>query len=218
MRIRLLLPLFAILLLLAPRSAQAEGLGGDPNPLFLALGGLKTPGIAFDIVGAAFARPHLEVFEEGNRMRLALRASFTSNLVTLGLHGLSIGSFFVGAFADDWKDAIGPVFLINAGCDIAIGVMGLVTGVDVLLARTTVDDIKGTPAGIGSTWTGIANLGMGTFGILWFAPMLITGLVGVSKMAVADAPATSRIALRLRPTVQATVVPGAGNLTLVGRF
>jgi len=214
-RASLLLALLASLFVLSPSTAKAS----DVNPLFLALGGLKTPGIAFDIVGAAFVRPHLETFESGSRMHRATRAAFASHLVSVGLHSLSIGSFFAGAFADDWEDAIGPVFLINAGADIVIGVMGLVTGIDILLAKSTVDGIKGTPGGIGSTWSGVVNIGMGTFGILWFAPMLIGGLIGVSEMAVVDDPRESRVALRARPPrIRATVVPSAGGLTVFGTF
>ncbi|MCO4773106.1 MAG: hypothetical protein KDA24_23935 [Deltaproteobacteria bacterium] len=214
MRIKLLLPLLAALFLVVPSTAKADV---DPNPLFLALGGLKTPGIAFDVVGAAFVRPHLEVFESGTRMHRATRAAFASHLVSVGLHSLSVGSFFAGAFADDWEDAIGPVFLINGVCDITIGIMGLVTGIDILLAKSTVD-VKGTEAGIGSTWSGVVNISMGLFGVAWFAPMLIGGLIGVSEMAVVD-PAEQRIALRARKVkVRAAVVPSVGGLAVVGRF
>lgn len=214
-RASLLLALAASLFVLAPNRAQAS----EVNPLFLALGGLKTPGIAFDVVGAAFVAPHLNTFESGSRMHRATRAAFASHLVSVGFHTLSIGSFFAGAFADDWEDAIGPVFLINAGSDIVIGVMGLVTGIDILLAKSTVPDIGGTAAGIGSTWSGVVNIGMGTFGILWFAPMLIGGLIGVAEMAVVDDPRASRIALRARgPQIRAALVPSAGGLTLTGTF
>ena len=60
-------PLLALVLaLLIPRAATA-----DINPVYLGLGVLKTPGVAFDVVGAAFVRPHLEVFESGSRMHRA---------------------------------------------------------------------------------------------------------------------------------------------------
>ncbi len=210
------LPLLTLLLALAlPRPAQA-----DINPVYLGLGLLKTPGIAFDVVGAAFVRPHLEVFDSGTRMHRATRAAFASHLVSLGLHSVAIGTFMVGAVVDeDWEDLIGPIFLINGATDLAIGVMGLVTGIDILMAKSTVD-IKGTPQGIGATWSGIVNISMGTFGILWFGPMLIGGMIGVAEMAAADPPAEdSRIALRARkPWVQATLTPTAGGLVISGRF
>ncbi len=210
------IPALTLALALAlPRPAQA-----DINPVFLGLGLLKTPGIAFDIVGASFIRPHLEVFETGSRMHRATRAAFASHIVSLGLHSVAIGTFMVGAVVDeDWDEAIGPVFLINGATDLAIGVMGLVTGVDILMAKSTVD-IKGTSEGIGATWSGIVNIGMGTFGVLWFGPMLIGGMVGLSEMSVADPPpADSRIALRARkPWVQAALTPTAGGLIVSGRF
>ena len=214
MRIKLLVPLLVSLFLLAPRPAAAD----DVNPVFLALGGLKVPGLAFDVVGAAFARPQLEVFESGSRMHRSVRAAFASHIVSLGLHTVSISAFVVGGVAD-WEEAIGPVFLINAACDIAIGVMGLLTGVDVLLAKQTVD-IKGSTSGIATSWSGVLNIAMGTFGILWFSPMLIGGIIGVSELAVAPTdPRESRIALRARPLrVRAAVLPSAGGLTVVGRF
>ncbi len=210
------LPVLTLLLALAlPRPAQA-----DINPVYLGLGLLKTPGIAFDVVGAAFVRPHIEVFDSGSRMHRATRAAFVSHLVSVGLHSVAIGTFVVGAVVDeDWEDMIGPIFLINGATDLAIGVMGLVTGVDILMAKSTVD-IKGTPEGIGATWSGIVNISMGTFGILWFGPMLIGGMIGVAEMAAADPPPEeSRIALRARkPWVQATLTPTAGGLVFSGRF
>lgn len=210
------LPLLALLLaLLLPRPAQA-----DINPVYLGLGLLKTPGIAFDVVGAAFVRPHLEVFDSGSRMHRATRAAFASHLVSLGLHSVSIGAFMVGAVVDeDWEDTVGPIFLINGIADISIGVMGLVTGIDILMAKSTVD-IQGTPQGIGATWSGIVNIAMGTFGILWFGPMLIGGMIGIAEMAVVDKrDEDSRIAVRLRPPpIKARLVPTAGGMVLTGTF
>lgn len=215
--VRRSLPLLTLLLALAlPRPAQA-----DINPVYLGLGLLKTPGIAFDVVGAAFVRPHLNVFESGSRMHRATRAAFASHLVSLGLHSVAIGTFMVGAVIDeDWEELIGPIFLINGATDLAIGVMGLVTGIDILMAKSTVPDIKGTQQGIGATWSGIVNISMGTFGILWFGPMLIGGMVGVAEMSAADPPdAGSRIALRARkPWIQATLTPTAGGMIVSGRF
>jgi hypothetical protein len=214
MRTKLLLPLVACLFLLSPRPAAAS----DVNPVFLALGGLKAPGLAFDIVGAAFARPQISLFEADSRMHRSVRAAFASHLVSLGLHTASIGAFVVGAVGD-WEEAIGPVFLINAGCDIAIGVMGLLTGVDILLAKQTVD-IKGTSSGIATSWSGVLNIAMGTFGILWFSPMLIGGVIGISELAALDPdPRIQRVALRARPPrIRAAVVPSPGGLTVLGTF
>ena len=210
------LPLLALVLaLLLPAPAKA-----DINPVYLGLGLLKVPGIAFDVVGAAFVRPHLTVFESGSRMHRATQAAFVSHLVSLGLHSVAIGSFMVGSVVDaDWEDTVGPVFLINGATDLAIGVMGLVTGVDILMAKSTVD-VRGTPEGIGASWSGIVNIAMGTFGILWFGPMLIGGMIGVAEMAAADPPPEdARIALRARkPWVQATLTPTAGGLVISGRF
>ena len=211
-----LLPLLALVLaLLVPRPAKA-----DINPVYLGLGLLKTPGIAFDVVGAAFARPHLDVYESGSRMHRATRAAFASHLVSLGLHSVAIGSFLVGSVIDeDWENTVGPIFLINGATDLAIGVMGLVTGIDILMAKSTVD-IKGTSQGIAATWSGILNIGMGTFGILWFGPMLIGGMIGVAEMAAADRPPDeSRVALRVRgPRVRARFTPTAGGFVLHGTF
>jgi|GEM_PF-2031850 len=213
MRIKLILPVVISLLLLAPKPAAAA----DVNPLFVGLGLLKTPGIAFDIVGAAFIGPQRGVFEDGTRMHRATRAAFTSHLVSLGLHTVSIGAFMVGAFGD-WEEATGPVFLINAVSDISIGVMGLITGIDILLAKSTVD-IQGSVQAISATWSGILNISMGTFGILWFAPMTIGGMIGIADLAVRAPPADSHIAMRLRgPSLRAAVIPSAGGLTVLGTF
>lgn len=214
MRLNLIIPLLFSLLLFTPKPAAAD----DVNPVFLALGGLKVPGLAFDIVGASFIGPHLNTFDAGSRMHRSTRAAFASHLVSLGLHTLSVGSFMVGGFAD-WKEAIGPIFLINAGADITIGVMGLLTGMDILLSKSTVN-INGEAEGLSATWSGVINIAMGTFGILWFSPMLIGGLIGVSEFAVAprDGP-ESRIAMRARrPHVRAALIPSPTGLTVVGVF
>lgn len=214
MKMKILTPLLFVLLLCAPKPAAAD----EVNPVFLALGGLKVPGIAFDIVGAGFLGPHLETFDTGSRMHRSTQAAFASHLVSLGLHTLSVGSFMAGAFAD-WEDAVGPVFLINAGADITIGVMGILTGLDILMSKSTVE-IKGQNEGVSATWSGVLNIAMGSFGVLWFSPMLIGGLVGVAKLAVAprDGP-ESRIALRVRrPQVWATLVPSPTGVTPTGIF
>lgn len=202
---RRLLPLLALVLLCsAPAAAKA-----DFNPIFFALGAAKLPGVAFDAVGAARVAPHLEGFE-GDALRNAGQASFTSNLVTLGLHSASIAAFFVGSFvAEDWEEVLAPVFLFNAGADLAIAVMGLVTGVDLLLQRNAAG-IEGTEAGAGATWSAAVNLTMGGFGAIWFLPMTIGGLIGASD-AFSLAPSTG-------PVRALVVLPQASGVTVAGTF
>ncbi len=202
---RRLLPLFAILLLSgAPSVAKA-----DFNPIFMALGAAKLPGVAFDAVGAARIAPHLELFE-GEALGNAARASFASNLVTLGLHTGSIAAFFVGAFVDeDWEEVMAPVFLFNAAADLSIAVMGLVTGVDLLLQRNAAG-IEDTELGVAATWSAAVNLTMGGFGALWFLPMTIGGLIGASD-AFSMAPSQG-------PVRALAVVPQPSGVLVVGRF
>lgn len=211
---RCLLPLLLALFLL-PQGAKAE-----TNGIFLALGGLKTPGIAFDVVGAAMLRPQMPSFADGSRIQTSARAAFASHLVTLGLHTVSIGALFV-AGATGGEELYGPMLLVNSGCDLAIGVMGVTTGLDLLFSKATAD-LKGTPEGVGVTWSGVLNIAMGTFGLLWFPPTLIAGIVSAEEWSMGPGPGDDRartIALRLRPPpLRATLAPTGAGLSFSGTF
>jgi len=173
------------------------------------LGSAKLPGVAFDIVAAVQVGPYLEVDGVPDGYTRAVKASFASNLVTLGLHTASIAGFYVGAFADD-EDALGGVLLLNAGCDLAIAVLGIATGVDLLIRREAAG-VMDTDPGFGATWSSVVNIVMGAFGGLWFTPMLIGGLVAADEMS------------SLMPVLQDKAVavwlePSPSSITLRGRF
>ncbi|MCP4873759.1 MAG: hypothetical protein GY898_34155 [Proteobacteria bacterium] len=167
--------------------------------MFFTLGVAKVPGIAFDIVGAARLGPRLAEFDNYTpELARAARLSFASNLVTLGLHGVSIGSFLIASFLDeDWEDLIVPTFGINAAADLASGVLGLVAGVDVILQRNAAG-LTGTPLGTAATWSGAINIAMGAFGVIWFLPMTIGFVVGASALA-SKMPTKSIKAIALVP-------------------
>lgn len=210
MPVRSLLALVAVVLALgttAPSTARAD----DFNPIFFTLGVAKLPGIAFDIVGAARLGPRLGEFDSYTpELALSARASFASNLVTLGLHSLSIGSFLVASFVDeDWEDVIVPVFGINAIADLAIGVLGLVTGIDVILQRNAAG-LTGTPLGTAATWSGAVNIAMGAFGVIWFLPMTIGFVVGASELAWTLPPKS--------PIKAIALVPNGAGAAIVGRW
>lgn len=204
---RRLLPvllLAATLGTLAPTTAKAEF-----NPLFFALGVAKVPGLAFDGVAAARLSPYLGQFPTEASERAA-QAAFVSNFVTLGLHGVSIGSFFVVSFLDlDVEEALVPSFLINGVADLSIAVLGLATGVELLLQRDAAG-IDGTEIGVGATWSAAVNIVMGGFGALWFLPMTVGALVGASDLfsALPDRSPVKALAL----------VPNGAGAALIGRF
>ncbi len=179
-----------------PSGAQAQ----DFRPVFIGLGSAKIPGIPFDFIAASRAEPYLD-WEGHEGLRNAIRASYISNLVTGGLHSLSVGSFMIAGFAED-DEAIPVALLINAGCDVAIAVMGLATGLDVLLNREPAN-VEGTDVEVGAKWTGWMNVVMGGFGALWFAPMVIAALVTAEEFVlgpVIEGPGRLALRLELLPT------------------
>jgi hypothetical protein len=204
---RRLLPFIALGLLLgvsAPGAARAEF-----HPIFFSLGVAKLPGVAFDAVGAARLQPYLGQFPTEASERAA-QSAYVSNLVTLGLHGVSIGGLWLVSFLDlDAEEAMAPSFLLNAVCDLTIAVMGLATGVELLLQRDAAG-IDGTEIGVGATWSAAVNITMGGFGALWFLPMTVGGLIGASE-AWASLPPRS-------PVRALAVVPQGAGAAVVGRF
>ncbi len=204
---RRLLPLLLVVsfVVLTPRAAKAEF-----NPLFFSLGVAKLPGVAFDIVGAARLGPHLGTFAEGG-MANAAQAGFASNLVTLGLHVVSIGSFWVVSFLDiDLEEAMAPSFMINAIADLTIGVLGIATGVDLLLQRNAAG-IAETDAGVGATWSAAVNLVMGGFGVIWFLPMTVGALLSAGE-------AWAGLPVHQERDFAIALVPNGAGAALVGRF
>ncbi len=130
--------------------------------------------------------------------------------MTLGLHGVSIGAFWVVSFLDlDLEDAMAPTFLLNGIADFTIAVMGLATGVELLLQRDA-SGIAGTEKGVGATWSAAVNIVMGGFGALWFLPMTIGGLVSAGE-AWASLPHRS-------PIKAIALVPQGAGVAVVGRF
>jgi len=208
-RRRLLVLVLAISFAL-PLGAAADA-RADFSPVFFTLGAAKLPGIAFDVVGAARIGPSLGDFDTPEVLRRAAQASFVANLVTLGLHTVSVGSFWVVAVLDlDTEERLLGSFVINAVADLSIGVLGLVTGIDVILQRNAAG-LTGTALGTAATWSGAVNITMGAFGVIWFLPMTIGALVGATDVLGLRLPPRSPIkALALVPT-------GAGA-ALVGRF
>ncbi len=177
---RRVIPVLALALLCAaaaPKDAHAD----DFEPLLMGLGIAKLPGPAFDIIGGVRILQDFDQFEEP-ALRRAATASMISNWVTLGLHTASIGSFVVASFVgDDLEERIIPAFAINGIADLAIAVMGIATGVDLLL-NTRAAGLTGTPLGISATWSSIVNIVMGSFGGLWFLPMSIGALVAANEV------------------------------------
>ena len=129
------------------------------EPVPVGLGAAKIPGVPFDIIAAAQVGPYLD-YEGHEGLRDALRAGFTSNLVTAGLHTISIASLWGAGFSED-EDAMLGATIINASSDVAIAVMGIATGVDILLKRP-VAGIEGTDVDVGARWTAYINLVMGS--------------------------------------------------------
>ncbi len=204
---RKLLPLIALVLALgtlAPTPARA-----DFNPLFFSLGIAKLPGLAFDGVAAGRLAPYIGLFPTEASERAA-QAAWASNFITAGLHGLSIGSLWLVSFLDlDAEEAMAPSFLINAICDLTIAVMGMATGVELLLQRGAAG-ITDTEMGVGATWSAAVNIVMGGFGALWFLPMTVGALIGATE-AWASLPPTS-------PIHSIALVPQGAGAALVGRF
>ena len=102
-----------------------------------------------------------------------------------------------------------PSFLINAICDLTIAVMGMATGVELLLQRGAAG-ITDTEMGVGATWSAAVNIVMGGFGALWFLPMTVGALIGATE-AWASLPPTS-------PIHSIALVPQGAGAALVGRF
>ncbi len=181
----------------------------DFSPTFFTLGVAKVPGVAFDIVGAARLAPSLSDIEDPAVLRAA-KASLAGNFVTLGLHSVSIASFWIVSFSDlDLDEKAGATFLLNAGADLAIGVLGLVTGIDLLLQRNAAG-LTGTALGTATTWSAAVNITMGAFGVLWFLPMTVGGLIGATS-AWATLPPRS-------PVKALALVPQGAGAAIVGRF
>jgi len=203
---RRLLPLLALAAALGastPGAARA-----DFSPVFFTLGAAKVPGIAFDIVGGARLGPSLSLLDQTDALRRSARASFASNWVTLGLHSVSIGALWVASLGDfDLEERLVGAFSINAVADITIGVLGLVTGIDLLLQRNAAG-LTGTELGTAATWSAAVNIAMGSFGVLWFLPMTIGALVGATDIfGSVD---------RSGPTF--AIVPNGAGAALIGRF
>ncbi len=197
---RRLLPALVLTLAFALPSLPGAAAAQEFRPVFIGLGSAKIPGIPFDFIAASRAQPYLD-WDGHDGLRDAIRAAYVSNLVTGALHSVSVGSFMVAGFAED--DEVMPVaLLVNAGCDVAIAVMGLATGLDVLLNREPAD-IEGTDVEVGAKWTGWMNVVMGGFGALWFAPMVIAALVTAEEFVlgpVIEGPGRLALQIELLPT------------------
>jgi len=208
---RRVIPVLALTLLCAfaaPRSAHAVD---DFEPLLMGLGIAKIPGIAFDAVGGFRILSDINNFEEP-ALRRAAEASMVSNFVTLGLHTLSVTSFFVGSLhGDDIEDRILPTFAINGIADLSIAVLGIATGVDLWL-QIKAAGITGTPLGISATWSSVVNLVMGSFGGVWFLPMAVGALVSANELyGLHWEPKDSALA-------SIRIDPGPTSVSIHGRF
>ena len=172
----LVLPL--LLALALPRPASAR----DFEPLFIGVGTLKIPGIAFDVVGMVQAGPTLNTTEGSEEFRRALRTSFVANGITLGLHTVSVAAFLGSGFdARQEEESVALSFLVNGACDLGIAVLGLASGID-LLQRRRASGLQGTDLGISAGWSGWVNVVMGGFGAAWFGPMMIGGLLAADEV------------------------------------
>lgn len=205
---RRLLPLFVFAVALGAQTPAAAR--ADFSPVFFTLGAAKLPGVAFDIVGGARLGPSLTGLTQTDALRRSAQASFASNWITLGLHSVSIGTMWVAALGDfDTEERLVFAFSVNAVADLSIGVLGLVTGIDLLLQRNAAG-LTGTELGTAATWSAAVNIAMGSFGVLWFLPMTVGALIGATDVFGSLTPKSEGVMIAL--------VPNGAGAALVGRF
>ena len=176
-------------LLLAPLPAVADP-GSGFRPIFVGLGFVKAPGIAFDLVGGFRVLPHLSTLDATPGLGDAARFSLVSNFVTAGLHAVSIATMVRAGTNRAWDTDQATLFgcMTNAVADLGVAVLGLSSGVD-LVVRVKAAELTKTDAGIGASWSGWVNIVMGSLGAVWFVPMVAGGLLGWSEVAQPAMPA-----------------------------
>lgn len=153
------------------------------RPVFVGLGFTKLPGVPFDIVGAAQIGPHLGTYDRVPGLGRAARLSFVSNLVSAGLHTFSISTMLAAGTRrrlDDERATMLACFT-NAGADLGIAVLGLASGID-MVVRVRASDLLGTDPGIAAGWSGWVNIVMGSLGVIWFVPAITVGLLAWNEL------------------------------------
>jgi hypothetical protein len=206
----LLLVLLLALFLLSPSTALARR---GFRPVFVGLGFTKLPGVPFDVIAASQVGPHLREYDAVPGLGRAARFSFVSNLVSAGLHTFSIGTMLAAGTQrrlDDEHATILACFT-NAGADLGIAVLGLASGID-LVVRVKASDLQGTDPGIAAGWSGWVNIVMGSLGVIWFVPAIVVGLLAWNEVEE-DLP-EDEVPPDVAPRLSLLAGPGSVGFTL----
>lgn len=195
-------PALLVLALAAAALAVPSQARAEFRPVWVGIGAVRFPGVAFDVVGALQIGTRLEGIVPDNGFDRAARASFAGNLACAGLHAAEVAVFFGAGFSSALGEdgASAAAGLIGSGLNLGVAVVGLTTGVD-LLVRIKPAGLKGTDLGIGATWSGAVNVAMGGMGALWFVPLLVVGLIGADEVADdVEIGSVAPVSIRFEPT------------------